>query len=76
MYFDFLFFLLDLSLFLRWSSLLRHLEVHQRIRLHSSNYKGHRWLDDSLWLEVAGGLVSDDSRLDEDMINFITVCVL
>ena len=31
---------------------------------------------DSLLLEVAGGLVSDDSRLDEDMINFITVCVL
>ena len=31
---------------------------------------------DSLWLEVAEGLVTDGSRLDEDMINFITVCVL
>ena len=28
---------------------------------------------DSLWLEVAEGLVTDGSRLDEDMINFITV---
>ena len=28
---------------------------------------------DSLWLEVAEGLVTDGSRLDEDKINFITV---